>query len=199
MWVNTEDAPLPAGDLLNLPLGVHRVYGWADGIQPLGPIDITVRKEVPSFITWENLRGYDKRSRDLRVGAIGLAAAGWIPAILVLASCVSTPFPALLAIKIRSPGSRITKISSTVDQTRASGEEFKLELDIALPYSPGKLVIADFIFVHTLELKSGNTIWSDFNFVKADEISKRSALSKLKEKGGSAEAWLAAGVDTLGK
>jgi hypothetical protein len=76
LWIDDKLHPNPAMDKLQLPMGVHTVYVWEDGLQPLEKIGITVRGDGNSFVTWDRLRGHEVNSTIYGWSGIGGGALG---------------------------------------------------------------------------------------------------------------------------
>lgn len=76
LWVDSTPFLNPSSDSIQLPLGVHTVYVWENGLLPLDATRITVHDDNASFVTWDRVRGHDANSAlNLWTGA-GLGAAG---------------------------------------------------------------------------------------------------------------------------
>jgi hypothetical protein len=60
IWINNKRADAESGIINNLPLGIYSVTGLSPGRQPLEIDRITVRDDIPSFIVWQNKKGFDK-------------------------------------------------------------------------------------------------------------------------------------------
>lgn len=77
LWVDGKNEKAERGDTIPLSLGVHSVYVWEKGLEPLAPTKINIREDGSSFVTWDRLLGHDvKASRALWKGAaLGLSGA----------------------------------------------------------------------------------------------------------------------------
>jgi len=96
----------------------------------------------------------------------------------------------ILAIKIREPGIRIVAISSDVDQSQATGNSFDSDVDLPLPYKPGEIAVADFLFVHKLmKSKIENMVLSDFDFREANPDAQAILLQEFLENEKKAKDW----------
>jgi hypothetical protein len=56
-----------------------------------------------------------------------------------------------VTLVVPQPGMKITAIVGDVESRAVKGEGYSLPLDLALPYAPGALIVADFAFVITME------------------------------------------------
>lgn len=82
-------------------------------------------------------------------------------------------------VVLHQPGVETTGIESWVGSD-ARGKQWKDEVKILMPYEPGRLVIADFVFVRTFTKKSANETLSDIDIQKLSAYEKSSLLDKFK-------------------
>jgi hypothetical protein len=76
VWIDDKLVPNHATDTLQLPVGVHAVYVWENGLQPLDRINITVRSDNNSYVTWDRLRGHDANIPLFGWSGVGAGAVG---------------------------------------------------------------------------------------------------------------------------
>jgi Trypsin-like serine proteases, typically periplasmic, contain C-terminal PDZ domain len=76
LWIDDKPMKADAGDSLALPLGVHSVYAWEKGLEPLPKTRITVRDDGKSFVTWDRLPGHDVKTQQRFWAGIGLGISG---------------------------------------------------------------------------------------------------------------------------
>jgi hypothetical protein len=83
-------------------------------------------------------------------------------------------------VAIKEPGVEIESIGARV-QAHFRGENPEYAVHVPLPYQPGKIVIADFAFVHEIKKTGERGQSSQFSFRKLEENEKQSLLKTLSE------------------
>ncbi|HVP19128.1 MAG TPA: trypsin-like peptidase domain-containing protein [Spirochaetia bacterium] len=76
IWVDRRPFPNPGTDTLVLLPGVHAVYVWEEQVQPFDRLDIPVRADRSSNVTWERKRGHDAASLLLGCSGGGAGVVG---------------------------------------------------------------------------------------------------------------------------
>lgn len=89
---------------------------------------------------------------------------------------------AFTAAKIGEPGVEIKTVSTFV-RGQSMGASAKINAGIALPYKPGQLVIADFVFVITYTKVDEHTYGSGISLRKITESERGSILEDLRSSG----------------
>jgi hypothetical protein len=102
---------------------------------------------------------------------------------------VSNTYIDYVSVVVKKEGTKITELYANIDRSMATGQDTKHALDISLPYNPGAVVVADFVFVQTLTEPSSGYVSTSLNFVEItpaqrDDILKRFAKSK------NANSWM---------
>lgn len=69
-----------------------------------------------------------------------------------------------MQVFLREPGLKIIRMRSEVTGSGFRGESYYQDLDIELPYEPGRLVIADFAFVQEYAEIGRTTVSADVRF-----------------------------------
>lgn len=80
---------------------------------------------------------------------------------------------------IREPGIKLKAITSSV-AGNYTGERSEHEAGVLLPYEPGKLVVAEFVFVRTYKKVSDNTVQSSIDLRKITREERERLLAKLR-------------------
>jgi len=70
-----------------------------------------------------------------------------------------------LYIKVMNDSTRIEYIDTSVQEKGFKGESNRMEFNLTLPYEPGQVLIADFVFVQTISKTAQNTVTSMIDFV----------------------------------
>jgi hypothetical protein len=98
-----------------------------------------------------------------------------------------------VALVIHEPGVMVETITSYVSDKNSRGPKSSDKLGYPLPYSPGKAVVADFVFLREIKEAPYNsdnnrTYYTSIGFVKAKDSEKQELLDKIRQD-KSASAW----------
>ncbi|HUI72658.1 MAG TPA: PEGA domain-containing protein, partial [Spirochaetia bacterium] len=75
VWID-EKLSNTSTDTLQVTAGVHNVYIWEDGLEPLDKTNIAVAGDTTSSITWDRKPGHDAKRTVLLWSGVGTAALG---------------------------------------------------------------------------------------------------------------------------
>jgi S1-C subfamily serine protease len=78
LWIDDQLFPNPTADTIQLPVGMHTVYAWENGITPLEKMNIKVHADNKSSVAWNRRLGHDVTSSILGWGGAGAGAAGLV-------------------------------------------------------------------------------------------------------------------------
>lgn len=87
---------------------------------------------------------------------------------------------AFSTILLREPGVELTSLSSMTGHGY-QGEKSEEKVGLLLPYSPGKLVVADFVFVRTAKKTGDTTVQTDTKFRDITPEEKEDLLARLRK------------------
>jgi hypothetical protein len=102
---------------------------------------------------------------------------------------VSTMAVDYVPIVVKNAETKIVELYSYVDRSMATGNDDKHALNVALPYKPGEVIVADFEFVVTITEPSTGTLYTGLNFVDVSPVQKDNTL-KLFAKDKNAKTWM---------
>ena len=91
-------------------------------------------------------------------------------------------------VKVNAPGATLASLGTKVGGG-FRGDEKAYNLDIPLPYEAGHIVIADFVFVHTMRKTGDNAQSSRFDFRAITPQEKDDLMAALKED-GRLDSWM---------
>ena len=94
-----------------------------------------------------------------------------------------------VAIMIRKPGVKIVALTNAVNESHFTGETLDEPLDIGLPYTHGKVVVADFAFVQTLEQSYQHHWMTRFEFQKTSNEDRVAVIAQFLTRQAS-KSWL---------
>jgi len=93
-----------------------------------------------------------------------------------------------LAFKTQGPEVKLVGIASSVS-SEYTGNSSRNEIEIPLPYSPGEVVVADFVFVHDFRRQDSSTVVSSFKFRRIESGEASALINALREKKEYASWW----------
>jgi hypothetical protein len=94
--------------------------------------------------------------------------------------------PHFTPVLLHEPGVQIAAISSWVQGDNVRGSKSNDKTELLLPYAPGKLVIADFVFVQTYKQENNRTISCGVKLRQISPEEKGKLIAYLKADAGYA-------------
>lgn len=94
----------------------------------------------------------------------------------------------IVYIKIRNDSTYIEAISSNVTDKEYTGTRSKDESEFLLPYAPGEVVVADFIFIQTIKKISSRKMSSSISFEQISS-SEKDSLLKINSEDSNFDSW----------
>jgi hypothetical protein len=83
-------------------------------------------------------------------------------------------------VVVREPAVRIKAIFSQVQSNSYTGNPYEYPVDIILPYKPGFLVVADFVFVKETKAAGGRGFMEYTSFRKITDQEREALLAQLR-------------------
>jgi hypothetical protein len=94
-----------------------------------------------------------------------------------------------MAVLLREPNVKLVMLKSRIQKgSNIRGDSFDQPLDLDLPYKPGEIVVADFVFAQKLVRDSPNEFTTSYEFVNTSDTDRRSILDRFK-KTKAAQSW----------
>ena len=94
----------------------------------------------------------------------------------------------VIQVYMTEPGLRLTGISSHVD-TNALGNHHESELDLELPYKPGKVIVSDYTFMQRQEKINDGRYQSSIGFIETTPEQRQKSMDMFRKMSHSA-SWL---------
>jgi hypothetical protein len=89
-------------------------------------------------------------------------------------------------VVVKEPAVKVVSISSGADGGFV-GKSFEYKLNGVLPYKPGYLIVANFVFVRTVEKVGLNTIFTKFSFRNITKAEREELLGRFQNDSAFAE------------